>query len=161
MIILVGAFLLGACGGHQDDAGNTSAPSITGARGQQIVIRTKLIIAASPGAETIATGEVVQGSTLGGDAFCPGGTIVDTHGDNEFVKSYGLIDRTITCPDGNVRMGLTPEVGPQGPTGKGAWKIVSGTGAYGGLRGSGDLKDVYGPEVDSPTRETLTGTVTS
>jgi hypothetical protein len=76
------------------------------------------------------------------------------------VKPYGLIARTITCPDGTVRVGLTPEVGPQGPTGKGSWTIVSGTGAFNGLRGSGKMKVVSDPDEESLARETLTATVT-
>jgi hypothetical protein len=38
------------------------------------------VIAAAPGAEPIATGEVLDGSTLGGSPFCAGGTILDPHG---------------------------------------------------------------------------------
>ena len=49
------------------------------------------------------------------------------------MTSY-LIDRKITCPDGTVRVGFTPEAGQQGPTGKGSWTIVSGTGSFMGLR---------------------------
>jgi hypothetical protein len=64
-------------------------------------------IAAASGAETIATGEVLEGSTLGGSPFCVGGTILDTHGSPDPAEEpHGLIDRTITCPDGTVRGGL-------------------------------------------------------
>ena len=73
-----------------------------------------------------------------------------------------LIDRKITCPDGTVRIGFTPEVGaePQGQTQRGSWTIVSGTGAFEGLGGSGKSEAVYGSNPSSPVRETLTGTVT-
>jgi hypothetical protein len=157
-MISVGALLLGACAGN---GGGTSATSTTERSGEQLVIRTKLIVAAEPGAEPIATGDVLEGSTLGGDPFCSGGTILDTHGASDFVDSYGLIDRTITCPDGTVRIGLTPEVGAEGPTGKGSWTIVSGTGAFEGLRGGGEMNVVNDPDDESVERETLTGTVTS
>jgi hypothetical protein len=70
-----------------------------------------------------------------------------------------LIARTITCPDGTVRMDLTPEVA-QGQTQTGSWTIVGGTGEFEGLRGSGEMEVVYGPDEASPARETLTGTVT-
>jgi hypothetical protein len=158
VIVWVGALLLGACGG---DKGNASAASTSGPSGAPFVIKTRLIVAAEPGAEPIATGEVLEGSTLGGDPFCAGGTILDTHGVADFVETYGLIDRTITCPEGTVRIGLTPEVGPDGPTGKGSWTVASGTGVYEGLRGGGQLQVAEDPEDPSVERETLTGTVTS
>ncbi|HEV8211267.1 MAG TPA: hypothetical protein VGP77_14145 [Vicinamibacterales bacterium] len=47
-----------------------------------------------------------------------------------------------------------------GPTGKGSWTIVSGTGAFEGLRGSGEMKIVYDPDPHAAARGTYTGTVT-
>jgi hypothetical protein len=47
-----------------------------------------------------------------------------------------------------------------GPTGKGSWTIVSGTGAFEGFRGKGKMKVVNDPDDESIGRETLTGTVT-
>jgi hypothetical protein len=157
MVVLVALLLLGACGGDEDDAADTSAASTTAPRGEPIVIRTSVSIAAKEGAETIATGEVLDGSTLGGSAFCAGGTITDSHGSTD--PTVLLIARTITCPDGRVRMDLTPEVA-QGQTQTGSWTIVGGTGEFKGVRGSGEMEVVYGPDEDSPARETLTGTVT-
>ncbi len=70
------------------------------------------------------------------------------------------MDRTITCPDGTVRIGFTPD-DPQGPTQTGSWRIVSGTGAFEGLRGSGEMEVSFDPEDSSvPAREVLSGTVT-
>ena len=46
--------------------------------------------------------------------------------------------------------------GPQGATGKGSWTIVSGTGSFKGLRGSGQMKVVSNPADESIGRETLT-----
>ena len=37
-----------------------------------------------------------------------GGTILDTHGSPD--PEVALIARTITCPEGRVRMDITPEV---------------------------------------------------
>jgi hypothetical protein len=158
VLVLVGVLLLGACGGDEDDAADTSAASTTAPRGEPIVVRTRVVIAAEERAEVIATGEVLEGSTLGGSAFCAGGTILDSHGSPD--PDVLLIARTITCPDGRVRMDLTPEVVPQGQTQTGSWTIVGGTGAFDGLRGSGEMEVVNGPDEDSPARETLTGTVT-
>jgi hypothetical protein len=155
--------LVGRCGGGEDRAADTSAASTTDGAGEPIVIRTRVAVAAASGAETIATGDVLEGSTLGGSPFCVGGTILDSHVSPD-EEPHGLIDRTITCPDGTVRVGLTPEVGapgePRDLTQTGLWTIVSGTGAFEGLRGSGEMEVTYDPNDDSLTHERLTGTVT-
>ena len=156
VLALVGVLFLGACGGDEDDAADTSAGSATAPRGKPIVIRTRIVIAAEERTEPIATGEVLEGSTLGGSPFCAGGTILDSHGSPD--PEVLLIARTITCPDGRVRLNLTPEVTP-GLTQTGSWRIVSGTGAYEGLRGSGEMEGLSDPDDDSLARETLTGTV--
>lgn len=159
VLVLGGVLLVGACGG-EDGAADTSAASTTDSAGEPIVIRTRVTIADTSGAEPIATGEVLEGSTLGGSPFCVGGTILDTHGSpNPAEEPYGLIDRTITCPDGTVRVGFTPEES-QSLTQTGSWTIVSGTGAFDGLRGSGEMEVTNDPDDDSLARETLTGTVT-
>ena len=69
----------------------------------------------------------------------------------------------ITCPDGTLRSGFTPEIGaePQHRTRRGSWTIVSGTGGFEGLGGSGISEAVYSPNPNSPVREALAGTVTS
>ena len=161
-LVLVGVLCLGACGGDGDDAAGTSVASPTARSGEAIVIRGKLIVAAEGGSEPIATGAILEGSTLGGSAFCVGGTIRDSHASlDPKMKAY-LIDRKITCPDGTVRIGITPEVSaaPQPQTQTGSWTIVSGTGAFARFGGSGKGEALYGPNPDSPVRETLTGTVT-
>jgi hypothetical protein len=149
--VLVGVLLVGACGGGEDGASETSTES------EQVVIRTSVSIAPTPGAEPIATGEILKGSTLGGSPFCVGGTILDSHGSSD--PDVWLIARTITCLDGRVRMDLTPEV-PQGLSQTGSWTIVSGTGAFEGLSGSGEIEITYDPDDDALARETYTGTVT-
>ena len=165
LLVLAGAPFLGACGGGEKDAADTSTASGTAPAGDPIVIRATLIGAAEEGSEPIATGTVLDGSTLGGTPFCAGGTILESHASlDPKMKAY-LIDRKITCPDGTVRIGFTPEVGavpaPQGQTPqKGVWTIVSGTGEFEGLSGSGKSEAVYGPNPSSPVRSTFTGTVT-
>ena len=48
-----------------------------------------------------------------------------------------------------MRVGLTPEVGapgePMDRTQTGSWTIVGGTGAFEGLRGSGEMEVTYDP----------------
>jgi hypothetical protein len=161
VLVLGGAFLLGACGDGESGAADTNTASTTYSAGEPIVIRTSVIGAVTPGAEPIATGEVLEGSTLGSSPFCVGGTILDTHGSPD--PEVALIARTITCPEGRVRMDITPEVSqgmPQDLTQTGAWTIVSGTGAFEGLRGSGEMEIVYDPDPNEPARGTYTGTVT-
>ena len=159
--LVLGVILLAACGREEDNAADTSAASTTAPRGERISIRTRMVIAATEGSEPIATGKVLEESALGGSPFCAGGTILDSHASTDpALEPHRLIDRTITCPDGTLKVGLTPEVGPPGPTGTGSWTIVSGTGSLQGLRGSGKMKVVDDPDDESLGRETLTGTVT-
>ena len=164
VLVTVAVFLLGACG-DEDDAADTSVASTTARRGEPIVIRATMIVAAEEGSEPIATGTILEGSTLGGTPFCAGGTILESHASLDPTMKAYLIDRKISCPDGTVRIGYTPEVGadsaPQGQTPqKGVWTIVSGSGEYEGLGGSGKSEAVYGPNPSSPVRSTFTGTVT-
>ena len=160
VLVLFCALFLGACGGDEDAEADTSATSTSAPHGDRLVLRTRIVIADTERAEPIATGKVLGGSTLGGSAFCVGGTIRDSHGSPD--PDVPLIARTITCANGNVRMRLTPDVGeePQGQTQTGSWTIVGGTLELEGLRGSGELEVVYGAADDSPVRETLTGSVT-
>ena len=165
VLVLVGVLCLGACGGDEDDAADTSVASTMAASGEPIVIRSTMIVAEEEGSEPIATGTVLEGSTLGGTPFCAGGTILESHASlDPKMKAY-LIDHKITCPNGTVRIGYNPEVGPdpaphdQTPQ-KGVWTIVSGTGEYEGLGGKGTSEAVYGLDPSTPVRSTFTGTVT-
>jgi hypothetical protein len=66
----------------------------------------------------------------------------------------------IQCPAGRLRIGFTPSV-PQGRTQSGPWKVISGTGAYEGLRANGQMEMKYEPGQGAhPTEgdETFTGT---
>lgn len=80
---------------------------------------------------------------------------MDSHGSSD--PEVFLIARTITCPEGTVRMDLTPEV-PQGLTQSGSWTIVSGTGDFKGLSGSGEAEILYEEDPEAPAREMYTGT---
>jgi hypothetical protein len=152
------AAVVGACG---SGAAGTGEVSTTAPRGEPIAIRLRLVIADTEGAEVVSTGEVLEGSTVGDAPFCAGGTTEDRHASEDpAVEPYGLLARTITCPDGIVMMAFTPEVVPLGQAQPGSWTIVSGTGAFEGLRGSGAMENVPDPVDDSHALETLTGTVT-
>jgi hypothetical protein len=156
--LVVASFVLAGCGADdkREQGGDTkkvtSRPteSATAGEGEPILIRTRV---------DIPTGKVVRGSTVGDSPFCPGGTFTDQHG----TPDVGLVDRAMTCQDGTLRMGLDPEV-PVGDTQSGPWRIISGTGAYDGWQGSGQMVVRYDPKDKSahPTnfRERYRGTVT-
>ncbi len=147
---MLGVLLLNACGGDADDAAETGAASSTATGVEPIEIRTTVVIGAE-GAEPIATGSILEASTLGGSPFCAGGTLVDSHASRDTgAEPYGPIFRTITCPDGTLAIGLTPEVGatpeaPQGQNQTGSSTIVSGTGAFEGYGGGVTWKPCTAP----------------
>jgi len=66
VLVLVGVLSLAACGGDEDDAAGTSAASATAPASEPVVIPATLTVAAEEGSEPIATGTVLEGSTLGG-----------------------------------------------------------------------------------------------
>ena len=157
VLVMVGLLCLGACGGDGDNAADTSAASTAASGGEPIVIRTRMLVAATERAEPIATGKVLDGSTLGESPFCAGGTVLDSHGSTD--PTVWLIIETITCPDGTVRLRLEPDPA-QGLNQTGSWTIANGTDAFEGLRGSGEMEVVYDPDPAAPAHVTLTGTVT-
>ena len=157
VLVMVGVLSLAACGGDENDAEDTSAASTTAPRGEPIVIRTRKLVALRERTEPIATGKVLQGSTLGNSPFCVGGTVRDSHGSSD--PTVALIIETITCPDGTLKLRLEPDLSP-GLKQTGSWTIASGTGTFERLRGSGEMEAVYDPDPAAPAHGTLTGTVT-
>jgi hypothetical protein len=133
---------LTACG---DDDGDDNGEATTSGVEEEIFIETDL---------DIPTGEVLDGSTIGDSPFCSGGTFRDTEGNEEI----GFVDRTYECSDGTLRMGFSPGE-PVDLTQAGPWEIVSGTDAYEGLEGSGQMEVTFESENSSKGRETFTGTV--
>ena len=109
-LVSVLALVVAACGGGGSavqTAPASATPSSSG--GEPLVIRTSVVVAALEAADIPATGEVLEGSTLGTEPFCVGGTIEDRHGSTDpAVEPHGLLDRKITCADGTVRVGFTP-----------------------------------------------------
>ena len=134
---------LAACG--DDDGGKKGAATTPGGETEKVVIKTQL---------NIPTGKVLGGSSVGDSPFCPGGTFRDRDGND----AIGSVDRTFRCPDSNLRIGFSPGE-PNGGVQTGPWKVVSGTGAFEGLRGDGQMKVKFESGSDSKGRETFTGTV--
>jgi hypothetical protein len=153
-----------ACSGLARGTADTSATPPAGSAsaaaaspkpiGESIVILTEMTIADAERVDPIATGNVLEGSVLGGSPFCAGGTVLDVHASNDpGVKPLGLIDRVITCPNGTMRIVFTPRD-------PGFWTIFSGTGAFDRAAGGGSMTIRYDPAGESLPRETLNGTVT-
>lgn len=149
------AITLAGCGGRDGEDRTASAPttslreSAADSEAVPILIKTRV---------NIPTGKVLAGSTIGESSFCPGGTFKDKHG----AYDIGLVERTMSCKDGTLRMGLDPQM-PVGDAQRGPWRIISGTGAYAGWGGSGEMVIRYDPgdTPQHPTRgrERYTGTV--
>jgi hypothetical protein len=159
---------LAACGDDDgDEDGAATTPGIDndlaadpGEGSEEIVIKTDVVIDIPEGGpqpgKSISEGEVLGGSSLGDSPFCPGGTFSDLHSDD---PDIGLVDRTFDCPEGSLRIGFTPGF-PEGRTQAGPWSLVSGTGAFEGLHGHGEMEIEYEPGTRSTEgRETFTGTV--
>ena len=153
--MVVATVVLAGCGAD-DENGETkqetsrTTKSATVGQTEPILIKTRL---------NTPTGKVVVGSHVGSSPFCRGGTLQDKHG----TVDIGLVDRMITCPGGKLRMGFDPQT-PVGNEQRGPWRIISGTGAYAGWQGSGQMVVRYDPDDTSahPTRsrERYRGTVT-
>jgi hypothetical protein len=100
---------------------------------------------------------VSEGSGLLG---CSAGTFVDIPAGG---LSAGAIRKTFTCTAG-ANSGSTftaifrPTPAPGPGQANGHWEILSGTGAFAGLRGQGDFSVVFS-ETDPVGFETLTGTI--
>ena len=156
VLVVAGVFSLAACGGEENASDTSEAPTAA-IRGEPIVIRMRKLVALEERTEPIATGDVLEGSTLGGSPFCTGGTVRDSHGSSD--PTVWLIIETITCADGTVKLRLEPDPSP-GLTQTGSWTIATGTGTFAQLRGSGKMEAVYDPDPTEPAHVTLTGAVT-
>jgi hypothetical protein len=157
--ILATGLIGGGCGDDGgDETGAATTPGLnsdsadSGGGSEEIVIKTRLHIPADR--KGPITGEVLDGSTIGDSPFCPGGTFRDQRGNPEI----GSVDRDLRCSDGSLRIGFTPgrlanhsQAGP--------WKVISGIGAYEGLRGRGRMVVKYKSGYPPKGAETFTGTV--
>jgi hypothetical protein len=170
----IALFLLGlaaagvvACGGGEGDASETAVTdereSTSGgeAGGESMLIKTNVKINIPEGGPvsgtTISKGEVLGGSSIADTPLCPGGTFRDQHGDD---PAIGLVLRTFDCPDGSLRIGITPGPPTTPRTQAGPWRVLSGTGAFEGLQGDGQVEITYEPGTRATEgRETFTGTV--
>jgi hypothetical protein len=145
---------LAACGGSDDSkSGSATTSGVTS--GSSEAVREAIVIKAQANLQGVEdVGDVLQGSSLGDSPFCSGGTFSGGH---ENVPA-GSIDRTFKCREGTLRIVFTPTPGaPNDPTVTGRWRVLSGTGAFKGTKGSGRMETKF--ETDTRARETFTGTV--
>ncbi len=156
--ILALGLIVGGCGGN--DGSGTSVAATSGAEGDpsadpgrgggKIVIKTFAHLAS-----ITDTGEVLDGSTLGGSPFCLHGTFTGGHGHTD----NGWLDHTFECPDGSLSIAFDPR-NEKKQSASGPWEVLSGTGAYEGMEGSGrfEIRFPADPAV-MEGRETFTGKV--
>jgi hypothetical protein len=138
---------LAACGDDDGDEGGTT----TGA-GEPILIKTHVVFLEDPSAKGETRGEVLAGSTIGGSAFCPGGSFSDRHGE----PPLGLVVKTLRCPGGRLTITFSPT--QRSLKQSADWTVVNGSGRYEGLSGGGRMKAVF-ESKGGEGRETFTGTV--
>jgi hypothetical protein len=149
-----------------DENGAATTPGVDsdlsadpGEGSEEIVIKTQVKIGAAEElrGSSVSEGEVLGGSSIGDSPFYPGGTFRDAHGDD---PDIGLVLRTFDCPDGSLRIGFTPGPPTTPRTQAGPWRVLSGTGAFEGLEGDGQMEITYEPHTEATEgRETFTGTV--
>jgi hypothetical protein len=151
--LLIAAIGLVACGdgGGAVDQEATASPEVEPSGSASTVVRQKISIETKV---TVPTGEVLPGSVIGDDPFCSGGTLRDEHGNAE----VGLVLRTFTCPEGELKVGFSPT--EDSLTQTSTWYIVrdSGTGSFEGLRGNGRMTVTF-EEDGVEGRESFTGEV--
>ena len=166
LALTVTALGLAACGDDDEDNAAPAAEESNAAAenggttgtqdSQPIVIRTHVVFVKNPTPELGARGEILPGSTLGDAAFCTGGAFSDGRGQ----PPLGSVVKTIRCSDGRLTITFSPQgSGPNDLKQSSSWRVVNGTGSYGGLTGGGQFEGVFEPG-GAQGRETFTGNVT-
>jgi hypothetical protein len=138
--VTLAAISLTACGDNRESTQHSPA-------------RQKLVIYAHANLrDVVDKGRVLSGSSLGGAPFCRGGKFAGGH-------SNTMIFRTFFCGDGRLEIGFTPGK-ESGRTATGRWKVLSGTGKFRGLKGSGRITTRFAPGSEpAEARETFIGSV--
>jgi hypothetical protein len=141
--------------GEKDES--SSAPAAGGESSDTLIDGNEEILIETYAdlASVVDTGKVLDGSTLGDSSFCPEGTFSGGHGNTD----NGWLDKTFECPDGTLSIAFDPR-NMEKRSASGPWEVLSGTGAYEGMEGSGEFKIRFpaDPSV-AEGHETFSGTV--
>ena len=148
LALAVIAIGLAACGG--DDGSSSTATDESETSAEAILIRTHIVFTPAGG-----KGDILPASTLGGAAFCPGGTFRDGRGQAPLLE----VVKRIRCPGGSLTITFDPRGSPSSPNVQtGPWRVVSGTGTFEGLTGEGRFKGVF-QQNGNVGNESFRGTV--
>ena len=143
-ILAIGLTVSG-CGGDDGDEADAATTS-----SEEIVIKTYAQLAS-----ITDTGKVLDGSSLGGSPLCVDGTFTGGHGNTD----NGWLDHTFECADGTLSIAFDPR-NEKERSASGPWEVLSGTGAYEGMEGSGQFEIRFPADPAAMEgRETFTGTV--
>jgi hypothetical protein len=155
LVLTLAVAALPGCG---DDGGNQAAtkPSAGSSSTRLIDGEEDIVIKTYADLQSIVdVGRVLDGSTLGDSPFCPKGATTGGHGHTD----NGWLDKTFTCPDGTLTLVFDPRHEKK-RSASGPWEVLSGTGAYEGMEGSGRMIIEFGPDPNVPEgHETFTGKV--
>ena len=112
----------------------------------EVVIRTRIVE---------FSGDVLDGSVLGGSPFCAGGTVRHEFGSTDLgFPAVNVLD----CGDGSLRIGFGPGPDQMGQSVQTSdWEVLSGTGSLAGSTGEGTMRVEFEPGEEVVGQETFTG----
>ena len=144
------------CGDDGDDKAVTTSAVESESSTDLIDGKEEIVIKTYADLQSVVdTGKVLDGSSLGDSRFCPKGTTSGGHGNTD----NGWLDKTFECPDGTLRIAFDPR-NERKRSASGPWEVLSGTGAYEGMEGSGEMEIKFSADPQVPEgHETFTGTV--
>jgi hypothetical protein len=156
LVLTIVATALTGCGDdHEGEATTTPAVESETPAGlidgqEEIVIKTYADLQS-----VVDMGKVLNGSSLGDSSFCPKGTFSGGHGNTD----NGWLDKTFECPDGTLTIAFDPR-NTKAQSASGPWEVLSGTGAYQGMEGSGHFEIQFPADpMVMEGHETFTGTI--
>jgi hypothetical protein len=145
---MVAAGGFSSCGNDRHAEGASAPTTAPSPVGDKIVIKTRIVG---------FTGQVLEGSVLGGEAFCPGGTVRHEHGSLEIgFPAVNVLD----CQAGSLRIGFGP--GPDQmdqAVQTSDWRVLDGTEGFAGATGEGTMRVKFEDGDAAIGHETFTGVV--
>ncbi|MEO8329560.1 MAG: hypothetical protein ABI586_06120 [Candidatus Nanopelagicales bacterium] len=150
------ALLLSGCGGGGNDETATTAPVESKSVAPLVNGKVEIVIKTYADLQSVVDiGKVLDGSSVGDLSFCPKGTFSGGHGNTD----NGWLDHIFECSDGTLTIAFDPR-NQKERSASGPWEVLSGTGAYQGMTGSGQMEIKFPADPQVATgHETFTGTV--